>query len=122
DFAETITANYEPKDNDVLQVCLNIEKVIQPLDCPMRLFVGYLDNEPVATSEIFLSSAVGGIYSVATKPAFRKQAIGTIMTWEAMNEIRKVKKQFSVLQASTAGKNVYAKLGFVEQCSYSVYK
>ncbi len=122
DFADVIAGNWEPPDPDVLPVYLSVEDLLQPDNCPMQLFVGYIDDEPVATSELFFGGGVAGLYSVSTKQTFRRQGIGAVMTWDALNTARNANVETGILQASAEGRAVYAKLGFVEQCAYAVYK
>jgi ribosomal protein S18 acetylase RimI-like enzyme len=85
-------------------------------NCPVWLYVGYVDDTPVATSELTLSGSaargVAGIYNVSTRLAFRKRGIGTAMTLRPLLDARAAGYRIAVLQASEEGKRVYARLGF----------
>jgi ribosomal protein S18 acetylase RimI-like enzyme len=82
----------------------------------MKLFLGYLDDEPVATStsELFLTGRIAGLYSVCTRRACRGRGIGSALTWTALDDARKRGIPTAVLQSSDRGRGMYAGLGI--QC------
>ncbi len=94
--------------------------LLQPA-CPMRLFVGYLDGEPAATSELFLGGGVAGVYAVGTLERFRGKSIGSVLTWTAASKARREGVTAAILQASDAGQGVYARLGFRACCRFCEY-
>jgi GNAT superfamily N-acetyltransferase len=96
--------------------------VLLAQDCPMRLFLGTLDGEPVATSELFLGGGVAGLYGVATRAEFRRRGIGTALCWTALDEARRLGLGTAVLQASEVGAGVYARLGFRACCRFVEYR
>jgi ribosomal protein S18 acetylase RimI-like enzyme len=55
----------------------------------MKLFLGYLDDEPVASSELFLTGRIAGLYSVCTRRACRERGIGSALTWTAWDDARR---------------------------------
>jgi len=63
-FASVFAANWQPPDPAVLAFYKSAAPVLLEDRCPMKLFVGYLDDEPVASSELFLSVRIAGLYSV----------------------------------------------------------
>lgn len=102
-----------------------LERVESTIDDPryarqMR-YLGYLDGVPVASSALVLESGLAGIYAVATLPEARKQGIGRAMTLAPLLEARALGCETAILQASSAGFPIYAKLGFEEVCRYSLY-
>ena len=81
--------------------------------CPIRLYVGYRDDLPVATSQVTLGRAgVAGIYNVSTRIAFRNRGIGTAMTLRPLLDARAAGYHTAILQASADGQRIYARLGF----------
>ena len=87
-----------------------------------QLFLGLENGKAVATSRLFCTGGVAGIWQVATLPEVRGKGYGTTMTVAVAQAGRERGYRFSVLYASTAGHGVYRRLGFQEYCYLDVYK
>jgi GNAT superfamily N-acetyltransferase len=80
----------------------------------LRHYVGYLNDQPVASASLYLDCGVGGISSVATHPDFRHQGFGTAITVEPLREARRLGYRYGVLFSSAMGLGVYNRIGFRE--------
>jgi GNAT superfamily N-acetyltransferase len=87
-----------------------------------RHYIGYLDDKPVATSSMFYSDGVAGLYNVATLPETRGKGVGAVMSYAPFKDALERGYRFGILQSSRMGYNVYRRLGFEEICKLVVYK
>lgn len=80
---------------------------------PWRMFVGYLDNKPVATNMLFTGGGVASVYAVATIPSARGKGLGGAITLKPLLEAReKDGYQYAVLFSTEMGIKVYERIGF----------
>jgi len=121
DSSAVFAANWEPPDPAVLAFYTQAAPLLLKTECPMKLFVGYLDGQPVATSEQYIGGGVAGLYSVATKKQFRRRGLGSALAWAAADHARRQDLSTMVLQSSDAGKGAYARLGFRACCHFAEY-
>ncbi len=84
-------------------------------------FCGYANDEPVATSTVFFSAGVAGLYNVARVPEHRGKGHGTALTLAALREARERDYATAVLHATEAGAGLYRRIGFREYCRLEVY-
>jgi ribosomal protein S18 acetylase RimI-like enzyme len=91
------------------------------INLPIRHYLGYLEDEPVAVSSLFLGEGVAGIYNVATRAAARGRGIGSRMTLTPLNDARQMGYQTGILQSSQMGYRVYQRLGFRTHCQVDYF-
>lgn len=82
------------------------------LELPFRTYLARLHGRPVATSQLFLSAGVAGIYNVTCIPEARGQGIGAAIALAPSLAARGMGYRVAILQASDLGYPVYRRLGF----------
>jgi GNAT superfamily N-acetyltransferase len=121
DVASVIAANWDPIAEDVIRFYdLVTEAALSP-DCKAKYFVGYVDDEPVAVSEIFTYAGVVGLYGVAVLSSMRRRGYGTALTLAPLHHAREQGEEVAVLQASADGQYVYTQLGFIPSGEFTEY-
>jgi ribosomal protein S18 acetylase RimI-like enzyme len=79
---------------------------------PWKMYVGYLDGQPVATNMLFNGGGVASVYAVATVPAARGQGIGGAITLKPLLDARDMGYRYAVLFATEMGVHAYQRIGF----------
>ena len=90
-------------------------------DSPMKYYIGYLEGEPIATSQLLLSSGVAGLYSVTVVPDSRGKGIGTEMSLHPLRIARSLGYKIGVLDSTMKGLGIYKRLGFIEVSTARVF-
>jgi GNAT superfamily N-acetyltransferase len=88
----------------------------------LRLYAGRVDGRVVATSMLWVTGEVGGIYWVATLAEQRGRGYGEALTWAAAAGAREHACRTLSLQASEMGRPVYARMGFEHVLDYACYR
>ena len=96
--------------------------IARDLKLPMHFYLAFQNDEPVATSQLFLAEGVAGIYYVATLPKARNQGIGYAVTLKALQEALGMGYKAGTLQSSKLGEPVYRRMGFVECGKMTAYQ
>ena len=84
-------------------------------------YMGWLNDQPMATSLAILAAGVAGIYNVTTLPEARCKGIGARMTLAPLCQARAMGYRVGILHASEMGVNVYRRVGFQEYCQLDQY-
>jgi GNAT superfamily N-acetyltransferase len=84
-------------------------------------YVGYVDGVAVATSALFMTHRVAGVYNVATKREYRKRGFGEAMAWRAVRDGMDAGCVMASLQASELGQPVYERMGFRTVAAYRTF-
>ena len=88
---------------------------------PFQTYIALLNDVPVATSQLFTSAGVAGIYNVTCLPQARGQGIGAAVTLAPLLDAREMGYRVGILQASSMGYRIYQRLGFQDFGTLSVY-
>jgi GNAT superfamily N-acetyltransferase len=90
----------------------SLKKLGYEPDFPVRCYIGYLNGEPVATSQLVLLSGVAGLWSVVVSPEHRRKGLGTAMTLDTLRMAIPEGYRFGVLWPSDMSVNLYRRIGF----------
>jgi GNAT superfamily N-acetyltransferase len=87
-----------------------------------QLFLGLENGKPVATTRLFCTNEVAGLWHIATLREAQGRGYGTAMTLAAARAGWKLGYHFSSLFATPEGYGIYRRLGFQEYCQLNVYR
>lgn len=85
-------------------------------------WLGRVDGRAVATTRLHTSAGVAGVYGVVTVDDARRNGYGEAMTRHALRAARARGHRIAVLQASSAGRGLYERIGFREVYGYELYE
>ncbi len=100
----------------------NAKEIILQSNCPLELYVGYAQGQPVAIYELFFGAGVVGIYSAGVIPIVRNKGIGSSFLSIILSNIAQRGCEFVMLQSTSMAVNIYDRLGFRELCMFYEYK
>jgi N-acetylglutamate synthase len=78
----------------------------------MRAYLGYCDNQPVATAIGMTIDDFVGIFNVSTIRPYRNRGFGAALTARAALDGLEAGASWAWLQSTPLGRNVYRRLGF----------
>jgi ribosomal protein S18 acetylase RimI-like enzyme len=122
DFTSVLAALGGPPVAPVIEFYRRAAGAILAPGSPMTLLVGYCDDEPVGTVQVFVADGAAGLYDVAARPSHRRQGVGTAVVRAALSEAVRRGCDLAGLQASPEGLPVYRRLGFRECGTFLVFQ
>ena len=121
-YARLSAANWTPPDPDVVTFYRRAAAALLHPACPQRLYLGWLDGEPVATAEAALAGGTVALFNIMTSEPCRGRRIGSWMTWQPLHDARAAGCDLGALQAAEAGVGLYRRLGFRSFGGITEYK
>lgn len=93
------------------------------LDDPnIRLFVGHVDGEAVASGQLVRTGDVAGVYSIGVKEGFRRGGIGQAITWEVLRAGHAGGCDVGTLQSSEMALPLFKQMGFETVVTYHLFE
>lgn len=121
-YANIISTCWNPPDRNTIEFYQQAAAIAVRPESPVRFYLGYLENQPIATGELFLGGGVAGIYGLVTLEKYRKMGIGTAMSLTVLSHGKSLGYQTAILQGSEDGKNIYSRLGFKQFSDFFIYQ
>ncbi|WP_273717379.1 MULTISPECIES: GNAT family N-acetyltransferase [Bartonella] len=90
DYGNVMASVFEPFDEEAIIFYKTIGSCYKK-DPNIDLFVGYINNNPVAICFCIKADEIGGVYDIVTNPDFQKRGFGTFMTKIAIEHLKRKK-------------------------------
>jgi hypothetical protein len=91
------------------------------IDKRIKMYLGYMNGLPVASSLLFINSNSIGLYNIGTIKEYRKLGIGYNMTVTPITDLSENKIELPIILQSTAtGESVYTSIGFRKVCDFYI--
>jgi GNAT superfamily N-acetyltransferase len=111
-LAQTVATNWDPPDRHVISFYDRSASIVLASDSPLRFWLAYSGDQPVAACETYLGNGVAGLYAVVTRQPFRGRGIGTALIHTALLRACADGYGVATLQASGQAQRIYERLGF----------
>jgi predicted GNAT family acetyltransferase len=85
---------------------------------PTRLWIGFVDGQPVATSAAHVAAGVNNVEMIATIDGARGRGYGAAVTWAATTADPTLP---AILIASDLGRPVYERLGYTALTRWTMW-
>jgi GNAT superfamily N-acetyltransferase len=100
----------------------NAKDIILQADCPLELYIGYAQGQPVAICELFFGAGIVGIYSVGTVERIRHNGFASSFLAYLLSNITQRGYEIITLQSTSEAMNMYNRLGFNKLCTFYEYQ
>lgn len=84
-------------------------------DGSLTLLLARIDGEPAATGGAFFDAGVAGLYCFTTRASMRGRGLATALVHAAHAAAQKTGVERAILQATPAGRSVYARIGYADE-------
>jgi GNAT superfamily N-acetyltransferase len=111
-YAEVVASSSTPPNEHLKTFYLDTKEAAIAPGSPLRLYVGYVSSEPVATVEAFSAHGTINFYTMAALPSTRGKGYAAAILLNALREAKKAGMRLACLQSVEASRPVYERIGF----------
>jgi GNAT superfamily N-acetyltransferase len=111
-FADVLGGSTTPPDDSIKTFFTDTKEAAIAPASPLRLYVGYVNNEPVAVLEAFSAHGIICFYAMAALASTRGKGYAGALLLSALKEAKKAGLRFAGLQTPEAGRALYERIGF----------
>lgn len=120
-FADVMTAS-TPADETIKTFYTDTKEAILAPASPLRLYVGYISNEPVAVLEAFSAHGILNLYAMAALASVRGKGYTAGLMLTALKDAKKAGLRVASLQTPEVGRAAYERLGFKPAARIAHYR
>jgi GNAT superfamily N-acetyltransferase len=121
-LAQVVAANWDPPDQHVVSFYERSASIVLAPESPLRYWLAYAGDQPVAACETYLGDGVAGFYALVTRQPYRGRGIATTLTHTALSRACAEGYGIATLQASGRAQRIYQRLGFEASGMFREFK
>jgi len=111
-FADVLASSTLPPDDNIKTFLTDTKEAAIAPASPLRLYVGYVGDQPTAILEAFSAHGIISFYASAAVASARGKGFAGALLITALREAKKAGLRLASLQTPEAGRAVYERLGF----------
>ncbi len=120
-FAEVLTAA-SPGDETIKTFYTDTKEAIIAPASPLRLYIGYIANEPAAVLEAFSAHGIINFYTMSSRAAYRGKGYTGGLMIAALKDAKKAGLRLAAAQIPEASRASYERLGFKPAARIAAYR
>ncbi len=121
-FAEVLSASTTPPDENVKTFYTDTKDAAIAPASPLRLYVGYVNKEPVAVLEAYMAHNILNFYAMAGLASTRGKGYTVALMLKALVDAKKVGTRLAGIQSPEATRALYERLGFKPAARIVAYR
>jgi GNAT superfamily N-acetyltransferase len=121
-FADVLAASSTPPDEHIKTFYADTKDAAIAPGSPLRLYVGYVNKEPVAVLEAFVAHGIINFYALAGLASTRGKGYTAALILNALREAKKASLRLAGMQTPEAARALYERLGFKPAARIAVYR
>ena len=121
-FAEVVANSTTPPDENVKTFYTDTKDAAIAPGSPLRLYIGYVNKEPVAVLEAYMAHNILNFYAMAGLASTRGKGYTVALMLKALNDAKKVGTKLAGIQSPEATRAVYERLGFKPAARIVAYR
>ena len=111
-FADVLATSTTPVDENIKTFFADTKEAVIAPASPLRLYVGYVGDQPTAILEAFNAHGIINFYATAAVASARGKGYAGALLINALREAKKAGLRIASLQTPEAGRALYERIGF----------
>jgi GNAT superfamily N-acetyltransferase len=112
DYANVLAVATNPPDENLKTFYMDTKEAAIAPASPLKLYVGYVSEKPVAVQEAFSAHGIINFYAMAAVSSTQGKGYGAALMIAALREAKKASLRLAGVQTAEASRALYERLGF----------
>ncbi|MSO99099.1 MAG: GNAT family N-acetyltransferase [Rhodospirillaceae bacterium] len=122
DFAGLVSAATKPPNPHIADFYTDASIAIVTPNAPMKLYVGYAGDKPVATAETYYAHGVVGLSNIVADSSTAGKGYAPALLIAALRDAKRTGQTTAFVQVDAASKPIYERIGFKPAGQFTDYR